>query len=298
MNTKVEKLPTAADWYQKQREVSAIISSRNLAWRGIEVAEVCHSVVGRKTFEFETHVIVFHVGNIPVSGTIKLNGKTYPVKSSRGTVGIHPSNTPYICEFKGIKTEKIFLNLTPQFIRQTAVKIDLNPDKVELVPQFLVHDKIIECLALDFQNELRTKQNGNRLLADALTTNLAVHLLRNYCAVKMSNESVFRGGLSPSLFRRVADYIEANLTEDISLKDIASVCGLNEYYFLRAFRRTIGLTPHQYVINKRIERARELLKDKNLSITAIAYSLGFSTPSHFADTFRRLIGLTPREYRQ
>jgi AraC family transcriptional regulator len=97
--------------------------------------------------------------------------------------------------------------------------------------------------------------------------------------------------------RRVVEYIEAHRERTIRLVDLSALVHMSPYHFSRLFTRTVGMPPHQFIVQCRIEAARMRLTTENAPIAAIARSVGFRTPSHFATTFRRLIGMTPSAYR-
>jgi AraC family transcriptional regulator len=97
--------------------------------------------------------------------------------------------------------------------------------------------------------------------------------------------------------RKVVDYIASNLAEDGSLQDLADLVEMSLFHFCRSFTQSIGLTPHQYILHLRIEKAKGLLKNKRLGIADIASRLGFSDQSHFTNIFRRLAGTTPARWR-
>jgi transcriptional regulator of acetoin/glycerol metabolism/AraC-like DNA-binding protein len=106
-----------------------------------------------------------------------------------------------------------------------------------------------------------------------------------------------RGGLSGGAMRRVRDYIEAHLGETIDLPTLAGLAGSSVFHFARQFKQTTGLTPHSYLLTRRIEHARELLATTEHSIAEIAVMTGFADQSHFSRSFRRLAGMSPREFR-
>ena len=107
-----------------------------------------------------------------------------------------------------------------------------------------------------------------------------------------------RGGLGTSCQRRVLDYIEAHLTEEIGLGQLAEEAGLSPYHFSKAFKTSLGVPPWRYVTERRIHRAKELLLDGCRSITEIAHDLGFSSHSHFTDVFRKTTGRAPSRFRR
>jgi AraC-like DNA-binding protein len=106
-----------------------------------------------------------------------------------------------------------------------------------------------------------------------------------------------RGGLSPGAVRRVREYVEAHMSENIDLAALAAVAGLSVYHFAREFKRSTGVTPHDYLVGKRIERAQDMLARTAYSLTEIAIAAGFSDQSHLARHFRQIVGSTPREFR-
>jgi transcriptional regulator GlxA family with amidase domain len=106
-----------------------------------------------------------------------------------------------------------------------------------------------------------------------------------------------RGGLPPRALRRVREYVEAHLEENISIHALAGTAGLSMYHFARAFKQSEGLTPHDYLVQCRVRRAQELLAGTDLPISEIALASGFSDQSHCARRFREHVGVTPSDYR-
>jgi AraC-like DNA-binding protein len=102
-----------------------------------------------------------------------------------------------------------------------------------------------------------------------------------------------RGGLPPARAQRICEFIEANLDQNISLESLAEMAGLSTHHFARAFKQTLGMPPHCYVLQRRIERAQQMLRDTDLSLSEIALSAGFSDQSHLTRHFRRLTGVPP-----
>ena len=106
-----------------------------------------------------------------------------------------------------------------------------------------------------------------------------------------------RGGLPPAAMRRVHEYMEAHLSENIDLSMLATVAGLSTYHFAREFKRSTGIAPHYYLVSKRVERAQDMLARTDSSLAEIAIAAGFADQSHLARHFRRIVGSTPREFR-
>ena len=106
-----------------------------------------------------------------------------------------------------------------------------------------------------------------------------------------------RGGLPPGALRRVCEYIEAHLEENISLQVLAGIAEKSKHHFARAFKQSTGLTPHGYLVQKRVRRVQELLTRTDLSLSEISLVAGFSDQSHCARRFREHVGVTPGSYR-
>src|SRR5262249_22175649 len=105
-----------------------------------------------------------------------------------------------------------------------------------------------------------------------------------------------RGGLAPRVLRRLHDHIDANIDQRISVEALARLANLSVCYFVRAFKQSVGVTPHDYLIRRRVERAMELLSDTDLSLSEIALAAGFADQSHCARRVRQHVRMSPRDY--
>jgi AraC family transcriptional regulator len=208
-----------------------------------------------------------------------------------------PAGTPSQWRWRGAG-ESTHVLVDPLLLARVAVEaLDLDPDRIELpaVP-VLSHPQIRSAVAA-LGDELRSGGAGGRLLADALGNVLAVHLLRHFSSVLPHAARVSGGGLPRHKLRAVVDYIHEHLDAELSLDHLAAVAHLSPYHFARLFKNSTGLPPHQYVIARRVERAKELLRAKDRpSLAEVAAEVGFSDQSHFTRHFRRLVGVTPRRF--
>ncbi|MGL5076996.1 MAG: helix-turn-helix domain-containing protein, partial [Waterburya sp.] len=167
---------------------------------------------------------------------------------------------------------------------------------ITLIDRFAIRDLLLEQLVLTFYAELERNNSNNRLYLESLQNLVAVHLLQHHCSVKVSDTSIL-GGLSKSKWRQVLDYIQVNLDRDLSLTELAELAQLSSHHFGKLFKQNMGVSPHQYVLKCRIERAKELLINRQISVVEIGQLVGFYDQSHFTNVFRRYTNLTPRQYR-
>lgn len=157
-------------------------------------------------------------------------------------------------------------------------------------------DPMIESMATVWRRELAEGGAGGQLYTESLGTALAVHLLRNY-GDGVTRLRPVMGGLGALRLRRVIDYAEAHLSEDVSLDDLAQVAGLSTHHFAEAFKVSTGRPPHRYLTERRIHRAKTLLLGNQRSVAEVALTVGFASHSHFTVNFRKATGTTPSRFR-
>jgi len=293
----VEQVPAEGDVSEVAFDVPPehiLLSSRGKGWHGIDIAEIIHPLDDFALPAIPRHVLVVNLGS-PTEIRERLIGR----EGHLGTGGlvILPAGAPssWHLERRG-EVRHLHLYLSPALIHQVAAAADLNPDTVELVNATGVADPQIEAMALSFLSELRSGGLFGKLYIESLTTLLVVTLLRHHSSLRQPL-LLSPGGLANTTKRHVITYIEEHLAEGLSLSAIATVANLSPYHFARLFKESTGLSPHQYVISRRVERAKLLLATTNWSLTTIAHAVGFAHESHLALHFKRLTGFTPKHAR-
>jgi AraC family transcriptional regulator len=171
-----------------------------------------------------------------------------------------------------------------------------DPTTFELVPHFATQDLLVLQLGLTLRKLLQQGQ-PDRLYAEALTTTLALHLLQTYATHKPVLKT-YNDGLARPQLQRVIDYIHSHLDTNLSLSTLAALAGMSAHYFSQLFKQSTGLAPHQYVVRCRVDRAKALLAQPDLTIADIAYQVGFAHQSHLNRHFKRRLGTTPGQWRQ
>jgi AraC family transcriptional regulator len=160
-----------------------------------------------------------------------------------------------------------------------------------------IEDPVIARLGALGRRELSDGGAGGRLYLEGLATLLTVHLLRDFGSSRPVLPQ-YRGGLAPRQMRRVLDYIDAHLTDELGLVELAAIAGLSPNHFGEVFKTSVGKSPHQFVTERRVEQAMALLRNDQRSIAEIAQAAGFSSQSRLTQNFRRLTGLTPGQFRR
>lgn len=187
----------------------------------------------------------------------------------------------------GTPFEAVTVRLSTGYLTRVAGQIGRNGGGLR--PTAIVRDPFIEDVVQKLADESQAAGVGRDLLANSLGTALAVHLLRDYAGEDRAKASA---GLSDEELIQVKQHVENYLDADLSVGRLADLVRRSPYHFIRQFRAATGTTPHQYVIRRRVERARDLLIE-GAGIAQAAARVGFSSQSHLHQHVRRLLGVTP-----
>jgi AraC family transcriptional regulator len=207
---------------------------------------------------------------------------------TRGEASVWQWDSPIDVRHIYLSQEAIERTLVQVFGRGAkTVEID---DHVRCVDETMPHYLTL------LERELKNDALGGNLYIDALKTQIAIHILRQYARLEITDAP--KGVLGPSLRKTVIDYIDETLADDVHLDDLASCVKLSPFHFSRKFKSEFGVSPHIFVTQRRIERAKNLLREKRLPIKFIAFECGFADQSHFNKVFKKFIGVTPDGYRK
>jgi AraC family transcriptional regulator len=270
-----------------------LLSSQELRWEGI-------CVQSHRQPAWETphvcgahHSIVVH--REPIKTERLLDSRRQHEQIFTGDIVVIPANTQNQQSWNR-EVEFSLLLLDPTHIAQIAHE-SIDVDRVEILPHFATPDPLIYQIYLALSSELVSGGLCSHLYVDSLITTLAVRLLRQYSAREQLIRD-YTDGLSKRKLQQVSEYIDDHLEENLSLKEISTVVEMSPHYFTSLFKQSTGLSAYQYVIHRRMERAKQLLCKQSLSIVEVSQQVGFQSQSHFSNVFRKYAGTTPRNYRE
>jgi AraC family transcriptional regulator len=275
-----------------RQERANAVSRRRLQCRGFDVAWQSTPAGVVKVPPTTNHYVTIHAG-APVRFNCRCDGGQYRRVYTRGDTEILPAGADGVWVDEDPAT-LLRLTMTPGFLRNTAEGLALDPDRLALTPRFALRDPRIEHVAWALEAEFMSGRPEERLYVESLGTALAVHVLRHYGVTALS----LRQALSSWQRRRVLDYIEAHLDASLGLAELAEVAGLGTSHFKALFKHSLGAPVHQYVVRRRVERARDLLLAGDRPIAEVALEAGFAHQSHMAQWMQRLLGVTPSELRR
>jgi len=192
----------------------------------------------------------------------------------------------------------IFLPARP-FADTVLQDLDLDPARAELRYEAVDRDPFIAAAAHQIGCELGAETSAGSLLIETLGLALSAYLVHRYAAadVRPTLPAPREKPLDPRRLARVTAFVEANIERPLSVAELASVACTSSAHFARSFKAATGETPHAFVSQQRLARAKRLLAGAGHSIAEIAYASGFSSQSNFARAFRKVTGLAPRNFR-
>lgn len=159
-----------------------------------------------------------------------------------------------------------------------------------------IRDQALLQLCQLLESEAAMDGESGRLYTEGLYTALAARLMHCYSDHAFA-QTRHKGGLTGYALRQVREYVDANLSNDISLAQLARIAGMSSHHFARLFRQSMGIPPHQYLISRRVARARYLLRETSRPLAEISHEVGYESQSHFTALFRKSTGLTPKVFR-
>ena len=277
---------------------SPIVSSQSLGWKSLLVEEFKQPPGTSESIIYEEHTICLCLTTRPNRIWQAMGDRTHVGLYTKGDMTIAPAQVNWSYR---TYNEDSYLQITirPQFLEQIATEIiNYDPARLELVKEFCVRNDKIEQLAMMLRAELHQGKNGvGQLYIDSLANALMINLLRDYSGTKPSIKT-YEGGLSDRKILQVTDYINDHLTQSIKLEDLATYLEISRFHFSRLFKKSTGISPHQYVMQQRVELAKQLLKKSDIPLADVALKSGFNSQSHLGKYFREFTGATPSSYRK
>ena len=319
---KVNFVKEKEEAYKRIYQRLPIVSSASVGWDFFGIAYDWYPVDKLPKIISKQHSIaIFTDVPSPIKAKRLIDGRFKREEVVQGNCVIIPANISQ--QVEGNKDcGALMLAIDPTTVAQTIYEV-VNPDTIELLPQFATPDPFLHQIGIalkaalfkqsdkpngDVSPDRRLKTTGDaaasraslrsRLYAETLVNSLILHLLEHYTTTRPNLCECIAGQLPQYKLHQVIDYINAYLDRDLSLKELSDIVRMSPHYFSQLFKGSMNITPHQYVIRCRVERAKDLLRLGKLSIAEIATQVGFVDQSHLYRYFKRIVGVTPKTYKQ
>lgn len=270
----------------------APLASSGGKWRGITLEK--HSADAdyvRNNFAVHSNLLHIFTG-LPVTQQWCFNGRMYQVQNLSGSMMLAPQGLH--ASVRAVRSRpgvQWILELDPASHQEL-----LNGKRLDLTPQLNLRDPQVIRLVQLLQTEVEKASPTGTLFGQTIADSLMLYLAQHYSTAPRGQDQI-RGGLPGRRLKRVLEYIEANLSCDIHLEELAESAGLSVFHFAKLFKQSTGASPHQYILQRRLQRAKELLRRPAMSLSEISLDTGFADQSHFTNVFRRFVGVPPSKYR-
>lgn len=282
---------------KKYRTGKCLETSENQNWYSLLAERWTHHEGELNDIEpKETEIAIMLSGNLRV--TRQGEGKVQECHAIPGTIWLCPAGVQEKnIRLYGTINECLHLYLPTQpFLSSALMDFDINPDTLEIKYMGGFQDELIKSIGITIAQEIKTTSDTSSLLIDSLRNTLAAHLIHNYSNLSISNQIVnHEYRLEHAKLIKIEEYVLDNLTRKITLAELAETACLSPYHFSRVFKNSTNMTPHQFVLDKKITLAKNMITQKK-SISEVSYFCGFSSQSHFSCTFKKMVGIPPKEY--
>lgn len=245
------------------------------------------------------HVLLLNLGHHNHRQITRFGQQEYDGPNPAGAFWLAPAgDTPAFWAWDSVDEAMMFV-IDPLHLQQVAREVGIAaPERLELKNLTFGQDPQFVALAQQYYAELYSENAlGEALYRNSLGNLLLLHLLRHYHH-QCPTLSLSKAGLGDRRLKKVLAYIDAHLGEALSLKELAEVAGLGQCYFSSMFKKSLGIPPYRYILLRRIERAKQVLQQDDLSLSEIALHCGFADQSHFTRLFHKWVGMTPRAFRE
>jgi AraC-like DNA-binding protein len=253
--------------------------------------------LGRSKDAQVENAYIFHVQLQPAAMDMWIDGKHWPATTTTaGTTFLYDLRANPVAEMHS-SFDNVRFYISQASLDELAYDQGMRRTEGLVSPCLASHDRVMYGLANALLDHVERANEHSALFIDHMALAFHAHVMRAYGKAAVPDD-LTSGGLTPWQMRRVLDFLCAHLSGDPNVAELASECGLSSGYFARAFRQTAGVTPHQWLIRKRVERARTLLLGNGLGLADIALVCGFVDQSHFTRVFAKFEGESPGRWRQ
>lgn len=278
----------------KDNELPQIISqARSASGVAFQVRKDPRGVL--KVPELESVIVTIHLGAL-AKISCRRGGKQFSGGAVHGDIDIIPAKTPSNWEIHDQNDCALLLSFPSSFLELVARDSGINTSAIEIVNRFQIRDSTLESLSWAIKREIEQGCPSGRLYLDGLGLSFASRLITQH-----SNQSSLRvpdHQLNGLRLKKVLSFIEEQLARDLKLENIAEVAGVGVSHLQTLFRNAVGISVYQYVLQRRVERAKTLLANRDLSIADVADAAGFADQSHMARIMKRMLGNTPTMMRR
>jgi AraC family transcriptional regulator len=245
--------------------------------------------------EFPNALVSIHIGRA-ARMSCRRGSTSHSGSAVHGDIDIVPAGTPSRWEMHDENDRALLMSVPTTLLNAVAEDSRWNARNLELRNRFMSRDRQLESIGWAMKSELEMGSPSGSLYLEGLALSATARLVAAHSSITV--DAPKRGGLDGRRLKRTLEYIEAHLSEELSLMHLARLVDMSVSHFRAGFRESVGVSVHQYVIERRVERAKSLLMRDGQTIAEIALSAGFTHQSHLARHMQRSTGLTPLQMKR
>src|SRR5215831_1339756 len=266
-------------------------SSEGQGWRGV-ILEKHMADANYVAADIDAYSDLVHIfAGVPARHEWRIDGRQVTALSAEGSVAVEPRGMHASVHVVRTKPDIQWILEFDAVVISQRLEERLNGKPLELTPQFDLRDPQVSRLVQALQSDVEAGSPTGSLFGELIGDALALYLANPAAAQPKT------GRLPGARLNRVLEFIHANLDRNIHLEELAEAVGMSAYHFAKLFKSSTGSSPHQYILQSRLEKAKQLLRDPLLSLSQVSQHCGFADQSHLTNVFRRFVGVTPSKYR-
>ena len=240
------------------------------------------------------HAFLMNISNRDIDWEISSQQGIKKVRMEPNQIFFNPANVSF-SRFTAQSYEFVLVLLEPGKLISSA---QMSPGNYTFSETYNIKDPNLEYIFRLLLSEIQTGNQNGELFIENIVSILSTHFVKNYSKEQTSHLVENVNGLTKKELEKALAYIHNNMSENFNINTLAEEFGINKFSFIKRFKSSTNVTPHQFIIKKKLERSRNLLKEQSLSLSDITYMLNFSDQSHFSNSFKKMYGMTPLEFRK
>jgi len=240
------------------------------------------------------HVFLMNVSNKNIAWEISSGDSIKQVLMEPNQILFNPANVPF-SRYTADQYEFVLVLVEPE---KMISSLPIPSKKFTFSEAYQIKDPHLEHIFKLLLSEIQTGNQNGKLFIENIVSVLTFHFVKNYSKEHSSKLVENVDGFTSTELDKVFCYIDQNISEKYKIDQLAEEFGISKFNFIKRFKSSTNVTPHQFIIKKKLDRSKILLKENSLSLSDITYMLNFSDQSHFSNSFKKMYGITPREFRK
>lgn len=288
-------LPNLMRYITENLHTTPLVGNAALPGRGIQVEQI-HLEAGALPAQYHAHhLLMLYQANGPYVVRHRGGPRVGEVVYHTGDLSLYPGGECHASIDWATPSDNIYLTVEKQYLER-LVSPDLDLTQVTLCERWKFHDPLLGQLSRQLLAAAGSRHALGVLYAESLTAALGYHLLEHHATSQPRHRGERR--LTGPVLARIDAYLEAHPEAPVTLEALADLANLSVFHFARLFKQATGMSPYQYVLRWKMQRARQLLRRNGASVAAISDALGFASVVTFVAAFKRAVGCTPQQFQR